>query len=141
MTAFWGSSYGFPKPLPTAPFKEYIKDNEIEACHYYSAYPEATITMVQASLELDVKLAPLKRNAAQDGPRRVRRRIQEAAHRRPALPMTVSRTSPARRTRFLAMTPIMPGEEEALRAYLDGLRDRGPSAAREASAHAHGRAS
>jgi len=28
---------------------------------------------------------------------------------------------------FLAMTPIMPGEEKPLRTYLDGLRDRGPS--------------
>jgi hypothetical protein len=28
---------------------------------------------------------------------------------------------------FMAMTPIAPGEEAALRAYLEGLRDRGPS--------------
>lgn len=28
---------------------------------------------------------------------------------------------------FMAMTPIMPGEEQALRDYLDGLRERGPS--------------
>jgi hypothetical protein len=28
---------------------------------------------------------------------------------------------------FLAMTPIMPSEEEPLRTYLDGLRERGPS--------------
>ena len=28
---------------------------------------------------------------------------------------------------FMAMTPIKPGEEEALLAYLHGLRDRGPS--------------
>ena len=64
MTAFWGSSYGFPKPLPTAPFKRYIQANETEADHYYSAYPEATSTMIQRALELDAKLAPLKRNAA-----------------------------------------------------------------------------
>ena len=37
MTAFWGSSYGFPKPLPTAPFKAYIQANETEADHYYCA--------------------------------------------------------------------------------------------------------
>ena len=68
MTSFWGSSYGFPKPLPTAPFKQYIKQNEIIACHYYAAYPEATATMVRQSLELDAKLAPLKRNAAKMDP-------------------------------------------------------------------------
>jgi hypothetical protein len=59
MTAFWGSSYGFPKPLPTAPFKAYIQVNETEADHYYCAYPDATSTMIQRALELDGKLAPL----------------------------------------------------------------------------------
>jgi hypothetical protein len=28
---------------------------------------------------------------------------------------------------FMALTPIAPGEEPALRAYLEGLRERGPS--------------
>jgi hypothetical protein len=64
MTMFWGSSYGFPKPLPTGPFKDYIKRNEIEASHFYSAYPESTTTMVLAALELDEKLAALRRRAA-----------------------------------------------------------------------------
>ncbi len=63
MAAFWGSSYGFPKALPTAPFKEYIQRNETEASHYYCAYPESTITMVKAALEVEGKLAPLKRRA------------------------------------------------------------------------------
>jgi hypothetical protein len=63
MTAFWGSSYGFPKPLPTAPFKAYIQVNETEADHYYCAYPEATATMIQRALALDAKLAPLKLDA------------------------------------------------------------------------------
>jgi hypothetical protein len=68
MTAFWGSSYGFPKPLPTAPFKQYIQDNETEADHYYSAYPEATSTMIQRALVLDEKFAPLLRNAERMDP-------------------------------------------------------------------------
>jgi hypothetical protein len=68
MAAFWGSSYGFPKALPVGPFKVYIQENETEACHYYSAYPDATITMVKASLDLDAKLAPLKRNAKRMDP-------------------------------------------------------------------------
>ena len=63
MTAFWGTSYGFPKPLPTAPFKKYIQDNETEADHYYSAYPDATSTMIQRALELDKRLETLKRDA------------------------------------------------------------------------------
>jgi hypothetical protein len=68
MAAFWGSSYGFPKALPVGPFKGYIQDNETEACHYYSAYPEATITMIKAALELDDKLAPLRRSAKKMDP-------------------------------------------------------------------------
>jgi hypothetical protein len=68
MAAFWGSSYGFPKALPVGPFKEYIQDNETEASHYYSAYPHATITMIKSALELDDKLAPLKRNAKRMDP-------------------------------------------------------------------------
>jgi len=63
MTAFWGSSYGFPKPLPTAPFKAYIQNNETEASHYYSAYPDATTTMINGALDIDRKFAPLKRSA------------------------------------------------------------------------------
>ncbi len=68
MAAFWGSSFGFPKALPVGPFKEYIKDNETRASHYYSAYPEATITMIKGSLELDEHLAPLKRGAKNMSP-------------------------------------------------------------------------
>lgn len=63
MSAFWGSSFGFPKPLPTAPFKDYIQVNETEADHYYSAYPEATNTIILRALELDERLAGLARGA------------------------------------------------------------------------------
>jgi hypothetical protein len=57
MKIFWGTSYGFPQPLPTGPFKVYIQRNEIPASHFYSAYPEATTTMVLGGLELERKLA------------------------------------------------------------------------------------
>jgi hypothetical protein len=57
MNAFWGSSYGFPKPLPTGPFKHYIHENEIEASHFWSAYPDATTTMVLGAIELAERLA------------------------------------------------------------------------------------
>jgi hypothetical protein len=61
MKAFWGSSYGFPQPLPTAPFKRYIRRNEIEASHFYSAYPKATVTMVRSALDLEGQLEKLRR--------------------------------------------------------------------------------
>lgn len=60
MKTFWGSSYGFPQPLPTAPFKRYIKDHEVEAAHFYSAYPEATTTMITGALKLEEELAAFR---------------------------------------------------------------------------------
>ncbi len=68
MTAFWGSSYGFPRPLPTGPFKAYIQANEYEADHYHCAYPAATSTMVQRALELEPRLAALVADADRLGP-------------------------------------------------------------------------
>jgi hypothetical protein len=56
MTLFWGSSYGFPKPLPSGPFKKYIQRHELVASHFYSAYPEATTTIVLSALDLDREL-------------------------------------------------------------------------------------
>jgi hypothetical protein len=63
MTVLWGSSYGYPKPLPTGPFKRYIARHEVDVCHFYSAYPDASATMVGAALELDAKLAALASRA------------------------------------------------------------------------------
>jgi hypothetical protein len=60
MWGFWGSSYGFPGALPSRPFKDYIRRNEVEASHYYSAYPDATATMVLGALELTPRLAELR---------------------------------------------------------------------------------
>lgn len=68
MTYFWGSSYGFPKPLPTAPFKQYIRRNELEASHYWSAYPQATTSMVHAALALDDQLESFRRRTEGLGP-------------------------------------------------------------------------
>jgi hypothetical protein len=65
MRTVWGSSYGFTDPLPTEPFKAYIRRNELEASHFWSAYPEATTTMVLAALELDEKVGALRRRARQ----------------------------------------------------------------------------
>ena len=68
MRTVWGSSYGFPDPLPAAPFKAYIRRNELEASHFYSAYPEATTTMVLAGLELAGKVDALRRRGERMGP-------------------------------------------------------------------------
>jgi hypothetical protein len=68
MFGFWGSSYGFPWALPTGPFKAYIRKNEYVASHYYSAYPEATATIVLQALELEPKVTALCERAADLSP-------------------------------------------------------------------------
>ena len=52
MKLIWGRGIDFPGPQPTAPFLQYIRDNQYVAAHYYSAYPEASTTMVCLALEL-----------------------------------------------------------------------------------------
>jgi hypothetical protein len=63
MSFFWRSSYGFPRALPTAPFKEYIRSNELPSSHYFSAYPEATVSTIEASRQLEPKLLALAERA------------------------------------------------------------------------------
>lgn len=53
MTFFWGSSYGFPKPIPVTRFMDYIHANEFVTSHYYSAYPTATATMIVSALAFE----------------------------------------------------------------------------------------
>jgi hypothetical protein len=64
MFGFWGSSYGFPWALPTGPFKAYIRRHEYLASHYYSAYPDATATIVLQALELEPAITALCEGAA-----------------------------------------------------------------------------
>ncbi len=56
MTTIWGTSYGFPGPKPVGPFKTYIHDNEFQAEHYYSAYPDVTTTMAKSALAVRTEL-------------------------------------------------------------------------------------
>lgn len=65
MFGFWGSSYGFPGALPASEFKDYIRRNEYDAGHYYSAYPDGTATTVLAALDLQPKIAALRAAANQ----------------------------------------------------------------------------
>jgi hypothetical protein len=54
MDLVWGNTYGYPRGAPSGPLKRVIRkvDSEYVASHYYSAYPEASATMVQSALEL-----------------------------------------------------------------------------------------
>jgi hypothetical protein len=64
MRVFWGSSYGFPGPTPTEPFKSYIRHNELASGHYYCAYPRAGVTMISSALSVQGRFQALREIAA-----------------------------------------------------------------------------
>jgi hypothetical protein len=64
MKAIWGSSFGFPGPLPVESFKAYIRRNEFVANHYFSAYPGATTTEIVSAARVEAALTQLVRSSA-----------------------------------------------------------------------------
>jgi hypothetical protein len=52
MDWIWGNTYGYPKGQPAGATKRVIRQLEFTASHYYSAYPEASSSMILAALEL-----------------------------------------------------------------------------------------
>jgi hypothetical protein len=48
----WASSPGFPGPSPPERLKEFVREHELAADHYYAAYPQASTTVVLSALEL-----------------------------------------------------------------------------------------
>jgi hypothetical protein len=52
MALLWGSSYGFPGPIPPRSFTRYIRANDRPLEHYYSAYPNATTTEIASALRV-----------------------------------------------------------------------------------------
>jgi hypothetical protein len=66
MKAIWGTSFGFPGPLPVEPFKAYIRHNEFVANHYFSAYPGATTTEIVSAERVEGALEELRGSAGGD---------------------------------------------------------------------------
>jgi hypothetical protein len=64
MRAIWGTSYGFPGPIPVEPFKAYIRRNEYVANHYWSAYPGSTTTEIVSAGRVAGALDAFQRRAA-----------------------------------------------------------------------------
>jgi len=77
MKLIWGSSYGFPGPLPVEPFKAYIRKNEFPIEHYYSAYPQATTTEVVSALEVARAHAALSARAEGLGAEELKRAYED----------------------------------------------------------------
>jgi hypothetical protein len=68
MKAIWGTSFGFPGPLPVEPFKQYIRRNEFIANHYWSAYPGATTTEIVSAGRVQTSLAEFVQSSAELDP-------------------------------------------------------------------------
>lgn len=60
MKAIWGTSFGFPGPLPVEQFKQYIRRNEFVANHYWSAYPGATTTEIVSAGRVGAALSEFR---------------------------------------------------------------------------------
>jgi hypothetical protein len=63
MKGIWGTSYGFPGPIPVEPFKEYIRANEYVANHYYNAYPGSTTTEIISAANVAAAVDELRARA------------------------------------------------------------------------------
>jgi hypothetical protein len=64
MKGIWGTSYGFPGPIPVEPFKAYIRRNEYIANHYWSAYPGASTTEIIAAARVAAALDAFRQRSA-----------------------------------------------------------------------------
>jgi hypothetical protein len=64
MKGIWGTSYGFPGPIPVEPFKDYIRANEYVANHYYNAYPGSTTTEIIFAARVSAAVDELRARAA-----------------------------------------------------------------------------
>jgi hypothetical protein len=63
MKGIWGTSYGFPGPIPVEPFKDYIRANEYVANHYYNAYPGSTTTEIISAAKVAAAVDELRARA------------------------------------------------------------------------------
>jgi hypothetical protein len=63
MKGIWGTSYGFPGPIPVEPFKDYIRANEYVANHYYNAYPGSTTTEIVSAAAVSAAVDELRARA------------------------------------------------------------------------------
>ena len=52
MDTMWYRSIGYPKSIPSSPFKAYIDDNSIECSYYYNSLPGFSLRDVASALKV-----------------------------------------------------------------------------------------
>lgn len=137
---------GFPGLAPARGFRTFMANHEFVAEHYYSAYPEASTTLIRAAQELAGDLARMTRVAARHDDEhfarawsqlladpRVQANLAGQACTHPSLTAYLRRMFVARKNvagnayAFVALTPIEPGRADELRTYLQCLPRDGRS--------------
>jgi hypothetical protein len=63
---FWKWNVRYPKSIPLTPFHQYIKFNQLEATHYYNAYPLATSNDLKSACHVRSALIAFQRGADAD---------------------------------------------------------------------------
>jgi hypothetical protein len=66
----WFWSVGYPFARPVGPLKAYIRRNQVESDHSYSAYPGASVRDVRAGLELRSQLETFAKTSSELSPDR-----------------------------------------------------------------------
>ena len=61
----WFWSIGYPFARPVGPLKSYIKRNQVESDHCYSAYPGASVRDVRSGLALRCEVDNFAKNASE----------------------------------------------------------------------------
>jgi hypothetical protein len=62
ISAIWASSYGFPGPTPTPPFRSFIHRYQLQPSATYQAY-SASVTQINAALRLAKDFAAFRADA------------------------------------------------------------------------------
>ncbi len=74
MRLLWQGAYGFPGPEPLGRFRAYITGGVTPTQHFYCAYPDASVKMILAGLELQEAFDALLRHAREDDDERFTQR-------------------------------------------------------------------
>lgn len=63
LNMFWKWNVRYPKSVPMTPFHDYIRHNQIDTSHYYSAYPMAASNDVKAAKEIKTRLSDFAKSS------------------------------------------------------------------------------
>ena len=138
MKGIWGTSYGFPGPIPVEPFKNYAAPTSTSPTTTNNAYPGATTTEIISAAK---RSAPRSASfpSAQAGSldaAAFKTAYEDMLTSDPTRPM--SRNVSGQAYALTVLTPIVDGHAAELTAHLDALpRGRG----QPARARARGRTS